>query len=125
MTPEDRRRDRRHPRNTVRSAARSAAGCGPHDTMRDAAAPMRALDPEWKSAPIWRGHGPHEGWPRPTLTALSRALILDACEAAGVTLGAYDTEVVHWLAHQEPEICAVVAGLIQRGGQASVRGESP
>ena len=87
--------------------------------MRQAAHPVRALDSRWASAPLWREHSPHEGWTRPALAAAGRALIEDACAAAGVRLGAFDTEAVHWLAHQEPEICAVVAGLIQRAGQAA------
>ena len=93
--------------------------------MWQAAHPVRALDPRWRCAPLWREHGPHGGWTRPALAGASRTLIEDACGAAGVRLGAFDTEAVYWLAHQEPEICAVVAGLIGRAGQASAPGGGP
>lgn len=98
-----------------------APGCGPYDTMGQAAHRVRALDPTWTSAPLWRAHGPHPGWTRPALTALSYTMIRDACAIAGVDLGAFDTEAVHWLAHQEPEVCAVVAGLIERTARATRR----
>ena len=42
-----------------------------------------------------------------------------ACETAGVELGAYDRRVLTWLARWEPEMCAVVAGLILRAGEVS------
>jgi len=101
----------------------SAAVTGPYDSMWQAAHPLRALDPRWQSAPIWRGRRPHDGWARPRLAAVGRALIERACGTAGVRLGAFDTEVVYWLAHQEPEICAVVAGLIERAAQGPPRAE--
>lgn len=41
-------------------------------------------------------------------------MLTDACEAAGVTLGAYDQRIVTWLGGWEPATCAVFAGLIRR-----------
>ncbi len=37
-----------------------------------------------------------------------------ACDAAGVSVGAYDDRILAWLAGFGPETCAVVAGLITR-----------
>ena len=45
-------------------------------------------------------------------------LLDQACQAAGVQVGAYDHEILVWLAGFEPETCAVVAGLITRASQA-------
>ena len=45
-------------------------------------------------------------------------LILAACEAAGVELGAYDAHVIAWLGNWEPATCAVFAGLIIRAHEA-------
>lgn len=44
-------------------------------------------------------------------------ILTDACEAAGVELGAYDSGVLAWLANWEPETCAAIAGLIRRAAQ--------
>jgi hypothetical protein len=44
----------------------------------------------------------------------SAALMLAACEAAGVQLGAYDARILRWLAGFEPQSAAVVAGIITR-----------
>jgi hypothetical protein len=41
-------------------------------------------------------------------------LLEDACRAAGVQPGAYDTRILVWLAGWEPSTCAVIAGLITR-----------
>jgi hypothetical protein len=48
----------------------------------------------------------------------SAAMILAACEAAGVALGAYDARIVRWVAGFEPQAAAVIAGLIARAGGA-------
>jgi hypothetical protein len=48
----------------------------------------------------------------------SAALLLAACEQAGVQLGEYDARIVRWLAGFEPQSAAVVAGIITRAGQA-------
>ena len=46
----------------------------------------------------------------------SAAMILAACEAAGVQLGAYDARIVRGAAGFEPQAAAVIAGLITRAG---------
>jgi hypothetical protein len=49
---------------------------------------------------------------------------MDACQDAGVKLGAYDAKILAWLAIYEPETCAVITGLISRAniaGQAAPR----
>jgi hypothetical protein len=43
-----------------------------------------------------------------------RALLEDACRAAGVELGEFDRRIIGWLAGWEPATVAVVAGLISR-----------
>lgn len=45
-------------------------------------------------------------------------LLCEALSAAGVELGAYDHEIVLWLANWEPQMCAVFAGLLTRAHQA-------
>jgi hypothetical protein len=45
-------------------------------------------------------------------------LLDEACQAAGVQVGAYDHRILVWLAGFEPETCAVVAGLISRAHAA-------
>jgi hypothetical protein len=59
--------------------------------------------------------------PRPGWTILSAGqnleLLTDACDRAGVTLGAYDRRILEWLAGFEDSACAVVAGLIVRAGK--------
>ena len=78
---------------------------GPFETeqqVRDIPA-VQAVRAAFRAAPGAGAHEPH-----------NRALIEDACRAAGVKLGAYDRRIVAWLASWEPQICAVVAGLIRR-----------
>ena len=53
---------------------------------------------------------PGLGRMRPPNLAMLRA----ACEEADVELGAYDLQILAWLAGWEPQVCAVVAGLITR-----------
>jgi len=43
-----------------------------------------------------------------------RRLLEDACRAAGVQLGAFDYRILLWLAGWEPQMCAVVVGLVTR-----------
>jgi hypothetical protein len=45
-------------------------------------------------------------------------VLLDALEAAGVTLGTYDRQIVEWLAGWERATCAVIAGLVDRAYEA-------
>ncbi len=49
----------------------------------------------------------------------TQRLLLDALAAAGVYLGAYDHQIVLWLAQWEPQVCAVIAGWIERASQAA------
>lgn len=44
----------------------------------------------------------------------NEAMLIRACEAAGVKLGCYDRRIVHWLSGWEPDVCAVVADIITR-----------
>jgi len=60
---------------------------------------------------------PGQGRMQPGNLAMLRA----ACEGADVELGAYDLRILSWLAGWEPQVCAVIAGLITRAcisGQA-------
>ena len=79
---------------------------GPFDSEQDA-----------RAAAITAGGPPRPGW-----SILSgeqnRAMLAAACEAAGVTTGAYDERILVWLAGYEDSICAVVAGLIARAREA-------
>jgi hypothetical protein len=45
-------------------------------------------------------------------------MLVDACIAAGVDLGHYDHQIITWLAGWEPQMCAVIAGLITRAHAA-------
>ena len=45
-------------------------------------------------------------------------LLLDALAAAGVYVGAYDIQIAQWVAGWEPQTVAVIAGWVQRAGQA-------
>jgi hypothetical protein len=58
------------------------------------------------------------------LAEANLAHLADACESAGVTLGAFDARIVTWLASWEPETCAVVAGLISRAFAAGAPDDS-
>jgi hypothetical protein len=48
----------------------------------------------------------------------NRAFLESACQSAGVILGAYDAQILSWLAGYEPQMCAVVAGLVSRAHAA-------
>jgi hypothetical protein len=45
-------------------------------------------------------------------------MLIGACVAAGVELGAYDRRILLWLSGWEPQTCAVIAGLISRAHDA-------
>jgi hypothetical protein len=47
------------------------------------------------------------------------AYLREACDRAGVALGAFDTRILAWLAGWEPETCAV-AGLVTRAYAAGL-----
>ena len=46
-------------------------------------------------------------------------MLIGACVAASVELGAYDRRILLWLSGWEPETCAVIAGLITRAHDAA------
>jgi hypothetical protein len=85
---------------------------GPFETERQALGTpaVRAVFTAFEDAP-------GQGRMQPPNLAMLRA----ACEGADVELGAYDLRILAWLAGWEPQICAVVAGLITR---ASSHGEA-
>lgn len=49
-----------------------------------------------------------------TMREANLAELTEACAAAGVQVGEYDGRILRWLADMEPQMCAVVAGLITR-----------
>ena len=53
------------------------------------------------------------------MQAPNHRMLEEACEAAGVGLGAYDHRILLWLAGWEPTTCAVVAGLIIRAARGT------
>ena len=73
---------------------------GPYQTQRQAADSVRHITDSPPGAGAWQD-GSHR-------------LLEGACRAAGVKLGAYDEQVLVWLAGWEPWVCAVIAGLISR-----------
>ena len=85
---------------------------GPFETERQAldTLAVRAVFTAFEAAP-------GQGRMQPPNLAMLRA----ACEGADVELGAYDLRILAWLAGWEPQVCAVVAGLITR---ASSHGEA-
>jgi len=88
---------------------------GPFETERQAldTPAVRAVFTAFEAAP-------GQGRMQPPNLAMLRA----ACEGADVELGAYDLRILTWLAGWEPQVCAVVAGLITRArshGEAAVR----
>jgi hypothetical protein len=52
------------------------------------------------------------------MTPQTHEMLIAACAAAGVELGAYDRHILAWLAGWEPQTCAVIAGLISRAHEA-------
>lgn len=52
------------------------------------------------------------------MTPHNRRMLGRACEAAGVATGRYDDRIIEWLAGWEPQMCAVVAGLVTRAHEA-------
>jgi hypothetical protein len=78
---------------------------GPYATERQAAAAVRHIT-----------GSPGEAW-GPGL----HKHLEDACSAAGVELGAYDHQILLWLADYPPAVVAVVAGLIGRANGPGAR----
>lgn len=51
----------------------------------------------------------------------NQAMLDGALSAAGVKMGAYDHRILMWVSQYEAQVCAVIAGFIQRA--AAGRGE--
>lgn len=83
---------------TVRAA-------GPYDTEQQA-----RTSPEVRA--IWQAVA--EDSRRGVIAEGNAAMLGRALDAAGVQLGAYDRRIVSWLGIWEPQVCAVIAGLISR-----------
>ena len=60
----------------------------------------------------------HEAFRAGTGDLSGERMMLDACEAAGIRLGAYDARILHWVAGFEVQDCAVIAGIIRRAHEA-------
>lgn len=74
---------------------------GPFQTERDARAAAHAA------------MAPEAGWSI-LRSPQNRLLLEEACKAAGVELGAYDAQILGWLAGFEDSTCSAVAGLVTR-----------
>jgi hypothetical protein len=69
-----------------------------------------------KAAGIWETQGQ-------TMLSASLTMLIEACSDSGLTRGAYDTLTLEWLAgHDQPQRCAVIAGLIERAHEAGKTG---
>ncbi len=55
---------------------------------------------------------------REELGEANHALLTGSCERSSVALGAYDARILVWLAGWEPQVCAVIVGLITRAHAA-------
>ena len=79
------------------------ASAGPYETREQArdSARVRAVREAWRA-----DCGPGK------MTPLNLAMLEDACAAAGVTLSTCDRRILEWLAGVEPEMSAVIAGII-------------
>lgn len=85
---------------------------GPFETEQEAlgSPAVRAIYDAMRAAP---GSG--------VMAGRGHRLLEKACEAADVEVGAYDRRILVWLAGFEPQACAVIAGLIARGGHLAGR----
>jgi hypothetical protein len=57
--------------------------------------------------------------------AMCTDLIVSACDAAGVELGAYDERIAAWMGNWEPQVCQVIAGWVARAHEAGRAGHGP
>ncbi len=89
----------------------SAPISGPYETEREVTQTpqVQAVYAAFDAAPGAGRMRPH-----------NLAMLEDACAAADVAIGAYDSRILGWLSGWEPETCAVVVGLIARAHQAAV-----
>ena len=76
---------------------------GPYESEAQA---REAVSPIYEAA--------HDSPRRGVIAERNHKFLEDACRAAGAELGAYDHRILTWLAGWEPQICAVIAGLITR-----------
>ena len=88
--------------------SRRPMSCGPYETEQQARADVAHIHEQARRT-VRRG----------VLAEANHARLMDACQAAGVTLGAFDTKILTWLANYEPETCAVITGLITRANATS------
>lgn len=83
--------------------------CGPYETREQARADAADIHERARRS-IRRG----------VLAEANHARLSEACQSAGVTLGAYDARILAWLANYEPETCAVITGLISRASAVAL-----
>jgi len=77
--------------------------CGPYETEQQARTDVAHIHEQARRS-VRRG----------VLAEANHARLMDPCQDAGVTLGAFDAKILAWLANYEPETCAVITGLITR-----------
>jgi hypothetical protein len=92
----------------VSGRANRSVFSGPYETREQARAAVAHIYEQARRS-IRRG----------VLAEANHAHLVDACQSAGVTLGAYDARILAWLANYEPETCAVITGLITRASAVS------
>ena len=61
---------------------------------------------------------PYQGCACVPLRHSALSLLMTAVEDTGTRVGAYDRDLMTWLAAAEPDVAVVVAGLIRRAHQA-------
>jgi hypothetical protein len=90
-------------------------GPGPFETERQVRElpAVRAVCDAFGAAPGVGRMAPH-----------NERMLRESCVAAGVALGAFDAQVVSWLAGWELGTCAVIAGLISRAHVAGRCGQA-
>jgi hypothetical protein len=97
----------------ARDDGRQATASGPYENERQARADVADIYEQAR-----------QSIRREVLGEANHALLIGACERAGVTLGAYDARILAWLAGWEPQMCAVIVGLIARAHAAGRSAES-
>ena len=66
--------------------------CGPYETEQEARADVVHIHEQARRS-VRRG----------VLAEANHARLIDTCQGAGVTLGAFDAKILAWLANYEPE----------------------
>jgi len=64
----------------------------------------------------------HASTRRGVMTEQNHRLLCEAIGATGTELGGYDHRIVQWMAGWEPQVCAVIAGIITRAHAAGLAG---